>query len=221
MNKDEYLELIEEKLSTFSEAPIELSYQLYKIIEDAPKDIQTDIFAHVCKLFGTMETDKSGINNDKYFFVDDEDELKKSYGDLIDELLFTVLKKAIKAGYDENQFYLEVWTDIVCNSSFKTEKEKVFAMYYIIIDKKIPYFKIKAGLTLDDKVFKKLIMENFEVVQKIVFILYNEFEQKTQRASNLLDVILEQESYELQVILLSVLLDIIKHDKEELSKDIT
>jgi len=56
---------------------------------------------------------------------------------------------------------------------------------------------------MDDEEYRAVLLQNEEVGHKISFVMSLDFDQKTQRASNLLDIILKAPDRKTQIVLLS------------------
>ena len=123
---------------------------------------------------------------------------------------------AVSKSISEEDFYSGLWHNIVNNSLFQKEEEKWFATYYILIDSRIPFFEVQKGLEMSNEGFGALIKECKKDIQKIKFIMSYEFDQKTMEASNILDVILAQDTYEKKTILISIVLSELRKQKDKL-----
>ena len=66
---------------------------------------------------------------------------------------------------------------------FPDHAAKTFAFYYILIDRRIPYFELTEGYLMENDAFKRLYHDYAEEVCKIRYILSTDMKQKTERAS--------------------------------------
>ena len=124
------------------------------------------------------------------------------------------MKKAYNMGMEQEEFYELLWGNVVKSDMFSKIEEKSFALYYIVIDRKIPYFLLEKGMRMDNDTFKKCREKNLEVIKKMRFILFNSFNQKTEEASIILDEIIGLESYEDQVVVLASILGILRQEQK-------
>lgn len=211
---------LHERMMKYSGDAFDICSDIYKYITDAPEEDRVSLFSLACKEYGIVDSDgtlkvpNSIINHEK------QDELKSTYGRVIDALLDSAIKTAVDKRYDDETFYKFIWEKIVCNSLFRTEEERLFAFYYIIIDKKIPYYSISSGLEMDNKRYQSIIEANESNIQKLKFILAVRFDQRTQEASNLLDVLLSQDSYDVQVVLLSKIVSELRSNRNDFISDL-
>lgn len=203
METTQYFEELKNRFSTYSGNSFDICADIAKYIDAAPSDIHGDLFALACKSFNIVKSNRSYAAEPSGISKSKREEMKDIYGEIIDTLLATDIKIALKKGYSENEFYQTVWKNIVCNPLFSDEDQRVFTLYYVLIDKRVPFFTIAEGLEMENEDYRECLKECSEDVLKIKFILAVDFEQKTQEASNLLDVILKKDTYEKQVALLA------------------
>ena len=163
----------------------DICYQLYNIISGLPveSEEQTEAFQYICEKFGMYESDDS-IAVEPCPFSRERETLKNKYGKLVVAILETYLKE----NCEDKEFYASLWKGISAETIFDNTEKKVFAFYYILIDKRIPYFKLmpEDKYSMSNERFRKLREKYFKEAQRINFIQRNSFQQKTERASTLL-----------------------------------
>lgn len=192
-----------EKFSTYSGNRFEICYDIYNGLVSSKEEDRIELLSYACNNFGIQNSDgsfspcSSGISQSQI------NDLRDQHGQTVDALLDSLLQKAIKLNMPADAFYESIWNLVVQNPIFASEAERVFALYYILIDEQIPYFPISTGLEMDNLEFRSLIDECKESIQKTKFILAVDFPQKTMEASNLLDIILAQTDYKRQVVVMS------------------
>lgn len=99
----------------------------------------------------------------------------------MDTLLDALLQKAIRVNMPTDLFYKNVWNLIIQNPIFGAEREKAFALYYILIDTRIPYYPISPGMEMNNSEFKTIIQDCEEAIKKAKFVLAVDFPQKLWR----------------------------------------
>lgn len=206
---------IEELLSSFAGKTIDLCYEIVDALEGESFEKQVKLIGYFCESYGYMRSDKTKkiaphISEDKL------ESLKELYGKLVNELLETTLKKAYETSADEDSFYQSLWGNIAKSGTFNGIDEKSFALYYMVIDRKIPYFLLKKGMKMDAEVFEDYIEKNIDIVKKLRFILFNSFSQKTEEASIIFDEIMGLESYEEQVVVFTSVLETLRQEQKKL-----
>ena len=125
---------------------------------------EAEIFEYACKNFDLKSTSKQIII--KEFFSKEEIEKYTSvYGDILDGLLNSTIKKCNLGIIDPNDFYRTLW-NAFCNN-FITEKEKAFAFYYTLIDSTIPYQYLGTPVSMSDEHYSQLVKNNAASIDKV------------------------------------------------------
>lgn len=120
-----------------------------------------------------------------------------------------ILDKLMSDRMDEDDFYCAVWNEIQESRYFVQEKEKVYAMYEIWTDGRIPYYKMAEGIQMENEKFGEIIRKNIEQIKKIIFVLNSKFAQKTERSSLLIEILDSLETEEDKAVILAQILAII------------
>lgn len=106
------------------------------------------------------------------------------------KLAVGILDNVIEEDLDEDTFYCELWRrGIEENSTLSQEKQKIYALYRIWMDGRIPYFKLARGLRMSNERFTEITEANMENIRKIIFVLNSKFSQRTERSSQLLRIL--------------------------------
>ena len=211
---------LHERLTQYVGDAFDICSDIYTYISESSEEERVHLFSLACREYGVIDSDGtlsvpiSSVSNTR------RDELKASYGKVIDALLDSSIRVAMNVKMDEDTFYKQLWENIVCNSLFSTEEERLFALYYIMIDKKIPYFTITNGLAMENKRYQSLMEDYESIIQKIKFILAVKFDQRTQEASNLLDILLAFDDYDVQVMLLSRIVAELRSDRRDVVSEL-
>lgn len=207
---------------------INKSYAIYsRIIMASSMEDQVDLFKFACENYGTIQS----TNENKLPTLIDKEEktiLVKNLGKFVNGILDALLRMNLT----EKEFYLSLWKQISSKSFILSdEKKKVFALYYILIDNRIPYFQLGESIVMSDEEYSALYDQLTTDLNKIRFILYSPLEQKTEQAGHLLTVLDEYEDKPKErAILMAFVIGITKkmselstsrkrHLSEELSED--
>lgn len=160
----------------------------------------SEIFEYVCKNY--LRRPKNGtIPIEQYFSKTEIDEYKSVYGDTVNGLLNSNVKKCNFGLIEPNNFYTSLW-DAFC-TNFATPKEKAFAFYYTIIDATIPYQYLGKPISMSNERFKEILDKNKASIDKIRYIAESGYTQRTEEASLLLNCIEELEDLESKVVVLA------------------
>lgn len=185
--------IYEELAAAYEEAPAALRY----FCEYAVNNTDT---SHAQKRETTEEI--FGSDEKAYFIM--------AYGKLIDGALEALLQK--NTSYEK--FYVELWDFIEHNTILKEKKQKAFALYYIWIDARIPYFKLDEGLRMDNDRFKELAEKLLPVLMKARFILLTPTEQRTQIASRILKLLDNAAGEEEKAVVMAYILGMLETRRE-------
>jgi hypothetical protein len=185
-------------------SPINISYALLKTLESAHSEDQPALLRYIAEHFGITETSDE-IPIDVFITADELSALKTQYSKVVDSMFDMILQDRPSAVC----FYSALNSMIVHNSVFTDEKSRAFAMYWILIDKRIPYFELGQGLKLANEewqaISRKLTLEK----QKARFILASDFSQKSEEADLLLKELDSKEDQE-RVYLLGFILHLLR-----------
>lgn len=191
------------KFETYTGSRFEICYDIYTGLTCNNETDPVELFIYACNSFGIIPSDGSFSPSNSGISQNEIDELKDTYGETVDALLDAFLQRAIKANMPANDFYTNVWNLIIQNPIFPTDKEKVFALYYVLIDSRIPYYPINPGLEMNNVEYRAIVEKCKDDLNKVRFVLAVDFSQKTMEASNLLDILLAQSDYKVQTVIMS------------------
>lgn len=164
---------------------------LYNLMENNRLNSQdsANVFQFFLEHADDIDSDESDVVKAQYS-KEDLDHLEEEYGKLTD----AILEKTLIKGVSKAVFYQQLWNGMVYSSLFDTIDSKIFFIYYIWIDVRIPYFELNDGLKMSDQEFKKISQNVLEDIKKARFIIRtNKFKSRTEQAAVLLELI---DSYE-------------------------
>lgn len=185
-------------LTKGSEANI--SYALFKTLDNASLEERPKLLQYIAEHFGQVDSSEE-IPIDVFITGDEVSALKGQYAKVVDSILEMILKS--RPSIDD--FYASLNSQIIYNPLFADEKSRTFAMYWILVDRRIPYFQLDQGLKISNDewqtISRKLTIEK----QRIRFILASDFSQRSEEADLLLKEIDSREEQE-RVYLLGYIL---------------
>ncbi|MCM1500262.1 MAG: hypothetical protein NC124_17505 [Clostridium sp.] len=194
---------IENLLSVFRGNYADVCFAVYSIIADSecpPKALQ--FFLENCEDIESSEETEIAV----IFSEEEIADLAMSYETLTEGILNKLLRKKL----DEQVFYQELWNILNSDFLFETQREKAFALNSICRDVRLPYFNLSEGLKMTEESF----IENRNAVKtelkKIRLIMVSDYQQYTQQASLLLDVIGEVQDEKKKAVLMAFVLSILK-----------
>ena len=172
-------------LETSSGNRADIAYAIYEqIIVDDDKKIESFIFF----LENSEDIESSDEKHIQRIFSEEEKyQYIRDYGKIIDGTLEALLKK----NYSKEKFYIELWKFIEDNPLLDNKKLKAFALYYIWIDIRIPYYELEEGVKMSNEVYSNIRQKMMNEIKKARFIINCPTEQKTERASRLIKMLEE------------------------------
>ena len=162
---------------------VNVCYAILKIIERAPADNQAEVLRHAAESFGSSESSEE-IPIDAYITKDELEKLNERYAKLVNDMLAVLLDE----NPGEDEFYVQLWA-LVRNPILRDEKARAFALFWLLIDKRLPYFHLLEGMRMANEDYGVANRRLRTARAKIRFILAREFDQKTQQADLVLKVI--------------------------------
>lgn len=191
--------------STCSKADINFALQILELVLQQEEQFQSKLFQFVCEIWGTIRSSKEVEVPERISAVKYE-KLKSLYGEMVDVVLSSYIRKGILENWDREQFYVHLWNYILTNVMWSTNEEKAFALYYIAIDVRSPYYNVGVGLKMSSDDYSKIQDEIFEAYREFRFIIALEIPERTEEASMILRLLEQLETEEQKVVLISRIL---------------
>lgn len=189
------MEKIRELLDNFSGEIYDLCFEILKNFGDDSK-----VFEYVCKNF-THPPENETVVITKHFSKSEIDEFESIYGDTINALLNSTIKKCNLNLIPKEDFYTSLWS--VLSANFPGEKEKAFAFYYTLIDATIPYQYLGKPISMSNERFEEIVEKNEANIDKVKYIVKCGYTQRTERASLLLNCLDQIEDFESRTVVLA------------------
>ena len=191
--------------------PINRCYAIYsRILEASKLDEQAELFKYACEVYGTKKSTKE-INPPCLISDDELKSLEKDFGKYVNGILDNFLRRNLS----EWDFYVNLWNMIASDKYVLIEeKARVFALYYILIDKRIPYFQLGESIKMSNDEYKEIAERLLSKRNKLRFILSIPIDTKTERAGYLLDLLDEYISLPKErAVLMSYLVESLKKQR--------
>lgn len=109
-------------------------------------------------------------------------------------------------GYEPKCYYKKLWdtiSNLLCSAS---EVEKGVCLYAILRDQRTPYYQIEKGLYMENDQYRKTIDQIDSQLNKLRFVLNLANSQRTETASQILEILDELETKESKAVFLSQLI---------------
>lgn len=168
-------------LSTTDNDGINVCYIVFNLICQSDKTDQPILFEYFCNIYGTIDSNEEKpvpkeITSQELVI------LKNHLKDFVNGKLQSTINRDL----EETLFYKNIWDFITDTINFSNNKEMAFALYWIVIDRKIPYFRLSGTLRMSNEEFSSAQDKLIRSIQKIRYILASDFDQKTEKAYHLL-----------------------------------
>ncbi len=194
---------------------IDKCYGIYsRIVKGETLDEQAELFKYACETYGTKTSTKE-LKIESIISDTEREELENRLGKYVNGLLDNFLRRNVQ----EFDFYHGLWESIASDKLIlENEKDKVFAVYYILIDKRIPYFRLGTSVEMSTDQLNEYLRNLTPYRQKIRFILSVPIPSKTERAGYLLEVLDEfQKSPNERAALMVYLMENLKKKNSSIS----
>lgn len=145
---------------------------------------EAEAFAFLCEYSEDIESSKEH-RIEKVFSEEDKYQFTSQYGKMLDGFLEALLRENLPC----IDFYKKLWEFISKDSLLVEKKQKAFALYYIWIDVRIPYYQLQEGIKMSNEDYQAYNRDLGETIKKARFILFAPTDQKTERASRLVDLL--------------------------------
>ena len=188
------------QLVSHCKADANLAATVYKLIEKAPKEEQTDLFVRFLYEFRYTPTDKSSSVYEE-FKGDFRDDLMKAKKE-IDRFVFEHKDKRMS----EERFHEEL-LNFVCNSSENDQRKKMLLFAACPLNKKLPYIDKTKAMTMTQNGFEKEEAKVDPIYNSMIRHIANQgFNQITEDASMYLPILEKGKDEHEKAILLSLIL---------------
>lgn len=200
------MDKIKELMDTFKG---EIYNFCFEILESS--DDEGAVFEFICKNFKSR-LKKETREIKEYFSESEIQDYELTYGDTVNGLLNSAIKKCNAGLIVSDDFYKALWKAYCAN--FSDIKEKAFALYYTIIDATIPYQYLGKPVSMSNERFQELLKENKDNIEKIAYIKISNYSQHTERASLLLNCLNSIDDFESKTVVLAYAIKILSLDNE-------
>lgn len=191
--------------STCSKTDVNFALQILELVLKQEEQFQSELIQFVCEIWGTIKSSKEIEVPERISAVEYE-KLRSLYGEVINAVLLSYIRKGISENWNREQFYVHLWKNISTNVMWSTVEEKAFALYYIAIDVRSPYYNVGIGLKMSSDDYLKIQDEIFEAFREFRFIIALEISERTEEASMVLRLLDGLETEEQKVVLISRIL---------------
>ena len=117
-----------------------------------------------------------------------------------------IVDNLVSENPEEDTFYKAIFDKINDTTLLTSEIEITCALVQLVLNPKIPYYKLGDALKMDDKKYKEITSSITTEISKAIFILHYGYSQKTELASQLYYLTKGFEDEEKRIVLIANIL---------------
>lgn len=134
-----------------------------------------------------------------------KDAYQKTTADIL-PVVKKIVDNLVSENLDEDKFYKELFTKICDDILFTEEIEIICAITALILNPKIPYFKLGKAVKMDNDKYQEISSNLHKEISKAYFVLQYGYAQKTELASQLYNIVKAQKEDEERIVLIANIL---------------
>ena len=146
--------------------------------------------------------------SDETFEIDEilkKEDCQKTTNTIL-EFVNKIIDNLVTENLEEEDFYKRLLEKILDDVLFSTQLEKVCSIVIMILNPKIPYFKLGQATKMENDKYKEISDSISNEIAKAYFALQYGYTQKTELASQLYNIVKEQKSEEERIVLIANIL---------------
>lgn len=188
-------------LQTLSGERFNISGEIYEILKEEDDNQIGELLQF---FFESAEEIKSSEEKEARQFLTEGVVLDytRLYGKIVDGILENLLEQRPC----KEKFYEILWKKLALNGLFENDLIRIFALYYIWIDMRIPYFELPETINFEEEKYRQIIEKHRSKIQEARFILSSNFTQWTQVSYHLLRLMDDIVSKEERTVFLSCIM---------------
>ena len=163
---------------------INLCVVAFQIIEKASEEEKTFLLEAFIHGYRYTRTDES-LEIPIVF----SDEMEKAYLRRYQRIVDGHLEEFLNAGYSKEDFYRELVSYIINDKNLLDDGARAFAIFDCCIDKRLPYADVDltSGIRMENDEYSMYVEQLEENIERVTYILNANLQQKTERASLILE----------------------------------
>ena len=180
---------------------IEICKTVYAIIDEANMPELMQFFVE--KLYPDLNERMNGLSNEKKEYIQ---EAFQKYGEIQNNIILALVRKKCTI----LDFYKEVWGNFIKLPLLDTLEMKGISLLMVCLTPCIPYYAPKNLLSLTEEEYAKYRNQVLDLIVKSKSVIFQPLEQRSERASALLELLEQCSSKEEKVVLMSYILAIVE-----------
>lgn len=181
---DEARRGIDATLGLLDASRIDVAYAVLRIIESATQELRPRLLKYTAEIWERAAT-SGEIKPDPIITTNELDALETKYGNVVNGLFDVILAENPTV----DDFYLHLY-DLIHNPVLNTEQARAFALYWLMIDRRLPYFHLEPGVRVSDDDWVALGRKIEQSKDRARFILGSS--DRIERRSEEADLLLQE-----------------------------
>lgn len=215
----DYIKEIKEYLSVCSGKIMNVYYELYAIVEKIDEKEQPVAIEFICEHIESIDSDNS-YKITKNYYTDEQ--LKRVTRKFVETglhgIISDIAENAAKEKLPPVQFYTLLWNRLI--KTYKTKRERALILYELPKNDLIPYKAVGTGLSMSNEEYRQTLKDiGEEFLSETEYILDLDYEQKTQRASLLVDKLLMLNDKKKQSVYMAKIINSVEKNIKESIKE--
>lgn len=209
MDKKIFENKIDDLLIEKNKDIIEICEDVYSVIDGANMPELMQFFVE--KIYLNLNERMSGLSNEKKEYIQ---EAFQKYGEILNNIIVALVRKRCTV----SEFYKDIWDNFVKLPLLDTLELKGTGLLMLCLTPCIPYYAPQNLLSLTEEEYARYRNQIFELIIRSKSVIFQPLEQRSERASALLEILDKCSSKEEKVVLLSYILAIVEQTGEQSAK---
>ncbi len=200
---------------------IDVFYEFFLIISAQKKEDQGRALEYLCESVNRSGDDGEYDLPVKRHYTEEQASrmMAKIEDEFVEEAEQLVLDSS-KNSVPPEEMYQDLWTLISSNRICKNKHEKALAIFVLMNNDIVPYRAVGTGISMENEKFSSIVQEIGEdLIADAEMILKIQYEQKTQRASLLIERLNSLKNPEEQSVYLSIVLETLRKNIKKAIKE--
>jgi len=197
-------------LISHAKADVNLAAVCFQMIKNAPSDAQAGMLEEFFIGYKSMPT-TGDLKLPMTISNEEERKYMLRYGKLVD----THMEELQKQNLPEKEFYSQLWKFICESPVLPNEKARIIALFDCAIDKRLPYFMLdrENALSMENEEYQEICKQLGETVfSKLEYVLNADFDQKTEQASLVVQMLDNIKDYNQRCVFVSRIISHYMHE---------
>ncbi len=192
---------------------IDVIYVLYGKISALAEEEQPKALMYLCDNIFNVDSDNSNMISSDKFSDEKMEEVVNKIAEKVRAYFQHAIYTAVVGGVEEEEFYSRIWKYIQYDAQFLTTEERVYALFLLMNNDHIPYRNIGVGISMSEERYSTIVGDiGSTLIEDTRYILDFNYEQRTQRASLLVNNLLSLKDSNQQAVYMSIILEQVKKD---------